>query len=301
MDKFLQTVLIGVIIGSIYGFIAIGMVLVYRTTNVLNVAHGGIGILIGYVAWDLTTHGTPYYLGVAIAVALATVLGFLFEWLVIRRLHGEPILQTGTTLGLYILLYGVTLLPNRWTSFQFQILPSPVLNKGFRVPHTNNQLVSYDQLSLLVCLLVLSLGLYWMLRKTRIGLAMRAMADDPSAASLMGIRHEIVSRVVWTISFALAGLSTVLVAPILTLDIISVALLTVKALTVAFVGGLVSLPLTLVGAVSLGILESGSDIYFPHVNQLKPAWPFILMLGVLMIRFASRRKTIPEDAPVAAA
>jgi len=302
MDKLIQMLVIGVILGSIYGFIAVGMVLVYRTTNVLNIAHGGIGILSAYMAWDLIVlRRYNYYVGVTIGILFAALLGFFFEWFIIRRLAGQPALQTGTTLALYILLQGVTGMPNRWTKLQFQILPSPLINKGFRVPRSNNQLVTYDQLVLLVSLTVIAIALYWTLRRTRIGLAMRAVSDDPSAAPLMGIRHEIVSRVVWTVSFALSGLTTMLLAPILLLDGITLSLLTVKALTVAFVGGLVSLPLTIAGAITLGVLESSSDIYWSTAPWLKPAWPFILMLSVLAVRFALGRKTILEDAPAVAA
>lgn len=302
MDMFLQMALIGVILGAMYGFIAVGMVLVYRTTNVLNVAHGGIGILSAYIAWDLIVlRRFNYYVGVTIGILFAAVLGCFFEWVVIRRLAGQPALQTGTTLALYILLQGVTGMPSSWTKLQFQILPSPLINKGFRVPHTNQQLVTYDQLILIVSLTIVAIALYWMLRRTRVGLAMRAVSDDPSAAPLMGIRHEVVSRVVWTVSFALSGMTTMLLAPILLLDGITLSLLTVKALTVAFVGGLVSLPLTIAGALALGVFESGSDIYAPSVGWLKPAWPFLLMLCVLAFRFARGRKTILEDAPAVAA
>jgi len=301
MDKLLQMLVIGVILGSIYGFIALGMVLVYRTTNVLNIAHGGIGILSAYIAWDIIVlRGYNYYVGVTVGILFAAVLGFFFEWVVVRRLAGQPALQTGATLALYILLQGVSGVPSRWTKLQFQILPSPLINKGFRVPHTNNQLVTYDQLTLLVSLAVIAIALYWTLRRTRIGLAMRAVSDDPSAAPLMGIREEIVSRVVWTVSFALSGLTTMLVAPILLLDGITLSLLTVKALTVAFVGGLVSFPLTIAGAITLGVVESSSDLYWPTVPWLKPAWPFILMLCVLGFRFLQGRKTILDDTTAVA-
>lgn len=300
MEKLLQMLVIGLTLGSVYGFIAIGMVLVYRTTNVLNVAHGGIGILAGYIAWDLIVlRDLPYYLGVAIGIVFAATLGFFFEWIVIRRLSGQPGLQTGTTLALYVMLTGITGMPKVWTESQFQILPSPLLNKGFRVPKTNDQLVTYDQLILTVALTVFSIALYWMLRRTRLGLAMRAISDDPTAAPLMGIRHETVSRIVWTTSFALSGLTTMMVAPVLLLDGITLSLLTVKALTVAFVGSLVSLPLTVVGALSLGILESSSDLYWFEYQWLKPAWPFILMLVVLGVKMARGRKEIAEDAAVA--
>ena len=298
----------------------------------LNVAHGGIGILSAYIAWDLIVlRGYNYYLGVTIGIVFAAVLGFFFEWVVIRRLAGQPALQTGTTLALYILLQGITGMPNRWTKLQFQILPSPLINKGFRVPHTNRQLVTYDQLILVVSLTVIAIALYWMLRRTRVGLAMRAVSDDPSAAPLMGIRHEVVSRVVWTVSFALSGLTTMLVAPILLLDGITLSLLRElvriapdplsqrsyceEALQLAQeLGDRLSvaklwnsmgrqeeaLQLTIAGALSLGVLESWSDIYVPNVGWLKPAWPFLLMLCVLAFRFAQGRKTILEDAPAVA-
>lgn len=302
MEKLLQMLVIGVLLGATYGFIAIGMVLVYRTTNVLNVAHGGIGILSAFVAWDLVVlRHIPYYAGVAAGLLLAGVLGFVFEWLIIRRLAGQPSLQTGTTLALYVLLLGVTGMPRQWTNNTFQIMPSPLANKGFRVPATRNQLVTYDQLILLVALMVVSASLYWMLRRTRIGLAMRGIADDASAADLMGIPYGLVSRVVWTMSFALSGLTTMLMVPIQLLDSLTLSLVTVKALAAAFVGGLVSLPLTIAGALTLGILESTSDLYVPQVTWLKSAWPFILMLGVLITAFARGRKSILDDPSAVAA
>src|SRR2546421_11926968 len=101
MRKVIERAIIIITLGSIYGFIAIGMVLVYRTTNVLNVAHGGIGILSAYIAWDLIVlRGLNYYLGVTIGILFAAVLGFFFEWIVIRRLAGQPALPTGTALAL---------------------------------------------------------------------------------------------------------------------------------------------------------------------------------------------------------
>jgi branched-chain amino acid transport system permease protein len=302
MEKFLQVLVLGLVGGSVYGFIAIGMVLVYRTTGVLNVAHGGIGVLCAYVAWDLITlRGVPYYLGILAGVVLAAGLGAVFEWGVVSRLAGQPALQSGATLGLYVLLQGITFMPSWWTTKIFQILPSPLLNKGFRLDAAQGQYVSYDQLLMVTALASVSVGLYWMLRRTRLGLAMRAVSDDTSAAPLMGIRYEAVSRVVWTMSFSLSALTTMLLAPILLLDNISLTLLTVKALTVAFVGGLVSLPLTVAGALLLGCLEAASDLYWGSVTQLKHSWPFLLMLAVLVVRSSRGRRSVLDDAPAVAA
>jgi branched-chain amino acid transport system permease protein len=301
MSKFGQVLVIGVIAGSIYGFIAIGMVLVYRTTGVLNVAHGGIGILSGYVAHEvINIRHQPYYEGILGGVAMACLLGYLFELIVVRRLPGRPDLQTAATLGLYVLLLGVVVTVPWWTTNAFQVLPSPLLNKTFRVPGTR-QAVTYDQVVLIVALALFSAGLYWMLRRTRIGLAMRAVSDSSRAAGLMGIKPEMVSRVLWIVGFGLSGLTTMLVAPITLLDANALSLLTLKALTVAFLGGLVSLPLTVAGGVILGILEAFNDLYLVHLPDLKYAWPFILMVLALGWRSAEKRRSVIADAPVVAA
>ena len=301
MSKLLQVLVIGVITGSIYGFIALGMVLLYRTTGVLNIAHGGIGILSGYVAHELINfRGQPYYVGILGGVVFGALLGFLFELLVVQRLQGQPALQTAATLGLYVLLQGATFTVPWWQNQAFQVLPSPLLNKTVRVPGTN-QFVTFDQLVLVAALALFCFGLYYMLRRTRIGLAMRAISDDSAAAGLMGIKPQWVSRILWTTGFALSSLTTMLLAPITLLDNTSLNLLTLKALTVAFLGGLVSLPLTVLGALILGTLETANDLYWVNVPDLKYAWPFILMFGVLLFRFSQGRRSILDDAPVVAA
>jgi sulfate-transporting ATPase len=302
MSKLLQVLVIGVITGSIYGFIAIGMVLVYRTTGVLNIAHGGIGILSGYVAYEMIHfRHQPYYLGLACGVATACLLGFLFELIVVRRLPGRPDLQAAATLGLYVLLLGVVVTVPWWTtSSSVQVLPSPLVNKTVRIPGTL-QVITYDQIVLMAALALVSGGLYWMLRRTRIGLAMRAVSDSSEAAGLMGIKPEVVSRVLWVMGFALSGLTTMLIVPITLLDNTTLSLLTLKALTVAFIGGLVSLPLTVAGGMILGCLEVANDLYFVSLPDLKYAWPFILMVVVLLRRSTERRRSVIDDAPVVAA
>jgi branched-subunit amino acid ABC-type transport system permease component len=297
MEKFLQMMVIGTVVGSMYGFTAFGVVLVYRTTRVLNVAHAGIGVMSGFIAWDLVTvHGLPYYLGLTVAVGAAAVLGFLFDALVLRWMAGQPLLQTGATFVLAIVLAGVTSLPTKWTESNIYELPTPLQGKRYRVPLADHYL-TYDQLVLLASLVVFTAATYWMLRRTRPGIALRALADDPSTASILGIRRKWLQRTVWTASFALSGLTTLLVMPMLTLDRTALGLITMKALTAAFVGALVSVPLMAVGALGLGILEAASDLYWTtRFPWLKAALPFLLMVGYLGINTARGRKIVLEDA-----
>jgi sulfate-transporting ATPase len=299
MAKLLQMLIIGIIYGSLYSLIAMGIVLVYRTTGVLNIAHGGIGVLAGFVAWDLDTKsGWPYFPALGVGILVAILIGLAFEYFVIRRL-ATPALATVSTLGLFLVLQGFVFIPRRWGSTWGQPFISPIADKRVEVPGANF-FVSYDQIVLVVHVALFFAGIYFMLRRTRIGLAMRAVSDDPVAARLMGIRQRYVAPVVWGLAFGLSGLTTMLLAPITFLDNLSLTALTLKSIAVAFVGGLVSLPLTVAGAMLLAMLEAFTDLYLRDIEGLAQAWPFILMLVVLVARFTRGTKAL-EDTAVAQA
>jgi branched-subunit amino acid ABC-type transport system permease component len=280
VTKFIQTLVIGVQYGCIYALIAMGMVLVYRTTGVLNIAHGGIGVLAGFVAWDLNSlRNWPYFAAIAAGIAVAIVSGLLFERFIVQ---------------------GLVFVVPWWGNTWGQAFDSPFRTwKPVAIPGANYS-VSWDQLVLFGNVIVFFAGLYYILRRTRVGLAMRAVSDDPTAARLMGIRERLVSPVVWGMAFGLSGLTTMLLAPILNLDNTSLTAFTLKALTVTFVGGLTSLPLTVAGAFALSGLEVWSQLYAGSVKGLSDAWPFIILIVVLVARFARGTKAL-EDTAVAPA
>ena len=299
MEKLLQTLIIGLIYGSLYALIAMGIVLLYRTTGVLNIAHGGVGVFAGFLAWDLNSlRGWPYFPALGVGVLVAIIIGLAFEFLVVRRL-ASPALATVATLGLFIIRQGFVFIPRSWGSTWGQAFISPVADKRVQIPAANYA-VSYDQIILVVHVMLFFGGIYFMLRRTRLGLAMRAVSDDGVAARLMGIRQRLVAPVVWGLAFGLSGLTTMLLAPITFLDNLSLTALTLKSIAVAFVGGLVSLPLTVFGAMLLALLEAATDIYLPSVDGLAQALPFLLMLVVLITRFSRGTKTL-EDTAVAGA
>ena len=300
MSKFIQTLVIGLEYGCIYALIAMGMVLVYRTTGVLNIAHGGVGVLAGFVAWDLNTiRNWPYFAAIAAGIAVAIASGLLFERFIVRKL-ASPALATVATLGLFLLLQGLVFVVPWWGNTWGQVFDSPFRDwKQVAIPGADYS-VSWDQLILFGNVLVFFAGLYFVLRRTRVGLAMRAVSDDPTAARLMGIRQKLVAPVVWGMAFGLSGLTTMLLAPILNLDNTSLTAFTLKALTVTFVGGLVSLPLTVAGAFALSMLEVWSQLYVGDVKGLSDAWPFIILIVVLAARFARGTKAL-EDTAVARA
>jgi sulfate-transporting ATPase len=298
VTKLIQTLIIGLEYGCVYALIAMGMVLVYRTTGVLNIAHGGVGVLAGFVAWDLNTlRGWPYFAAIATGIGVAISAGLLFERFVARKVP-NPFLVTVATLALFLLLQGLVFVVPWWGNTWGQVFNSPFANKRVAIPGANYA-VSWDQLVLFGNVLLFGGGLYFILRRTRVGLAMRAVSDDPTAARLMGIRQKVVAPVVWGLAFGLSGLTTMLLAPILLLDNTSLTAFTLKALTVTFVGGLISLPLTVAGAMTLSLLEVSTQLYLPNARGLSDAWPFIILIVVLVARFARGTKAL-EDTAVAA-
>lgn len=295
MGKFLQTIIIGVISGALYSLLAMGMVLVYRTTGVLNIAHGGVGVLAGFVAWDLVVkRGWPFYAGVLAGIAFAVVLGLVFERWVVRRMPTAGA-RTVATLGLFLLAQGMVFVVPWWSDNSAQIFPSPWAGRTVEIPGADYA-VSYDQLILLGTVVLFFLGLRHMLRRTRLGIAMRAVSDDPAASRLMGVHEDRVSPVVWGLAFGIAALSIMLIAPIQLLESGTIVAFTLKALAVTFVGGLVSLPLTILGAMILAMLEAFTQIYAAEILGLSDAWPFILMVAVLVVRLIRPTKVLGEQA-----
>jgi branched-subunit amino acid ABC-type transport system permease component len=228
------------------------------------------------------------------------VLGFLFERLVVRRLP-SPALATVATLALFLVLQGFVFVVPWWGNTWGQVFDSPFANKTVGIPGANYS-VSWDQLVLFGSVGLFLVGLYFILRRTRLGLAMRAVSDDPTAARLMGIRPRLVAPVVWCLAFGLSGLTTMLLAPILSLDNTSLTAFTLKALTVTFIGGLISLPLTVVGGLALALLEVSTQLYVTNRTGqgLSDAWPFVMLIVVLLARFARGTKAL-EDTAVAPA
>src|SRR5688500_18506597 len=277
-----------------------GMVLVYRTTGVLNIALAGVGVRAGLVRCALhTLRAWPDFAAIITGIAVAVASGLLFERFIVRKL-AAPALATVATLGLFRLLRGLVFVVPWWGNTWGQAFDSPFRTwKPVSIPGANYA-VSWDQLVLFGNVIAFGAGLYFILRRTRVGLAMRAVSDDPTAARLMGIRQRLVSPVVWGLAFGLSGLTTMLLDPILNLDNTSLTAFTRKALTVTFVGGLTSLPLTVLGAFALSGLEVWSQLYMREVKGLSDAWPFIMLIVVLMVRFARGTKEL-EDTAVAPA
>lgn len=284
-----QIVFNGIVRGMVYGLVALGIVLVFRASGVINFAQGQFGAFGASVMSVLfVNNGLSFWVTFPLAIVSGAILGGLTELLVVRRLFSQPrLLLFVATIGVSQVILLV----------QLQ-LPTIETNLPFPTPWTSIYTINDDftvrgeQLVVLTAVPAIVLALAFILQRTRFGLAVRTAADNPSAASLSGVRVKAVSTQVWVLAGTLAAVSALIAAPILnqrTSDI-SVALgpdLLLRGLVAALVGGMVSFPLALLGGVLVGIIEvlviTNGD---PGTDALVM---FILLVLLVLVRARAQR------------
>jgi branched-subunit amino acid ABC-type transport system permease component len=244
----------GLALGGVYALAATGLVLIYRVSGVLNFAHGAVAMFATFVAYQVSVlAGWPPVLGLLAALVTGAVVGFLIEYLTIRPLAGRSALtKVAVTIGWLLVLQTAAGLIWGDTSYHAPVEVAPT--SGFVVPGVDVR-VGWDQLTIFLVALGLSLGIAAVLRYTTLGAAMRAVADDPATARLWGINVNRVTAASWMIGSAVAAVAGVLITPLINFNTYSLTILVIDAFTAALIGRLVSLPMTLVGAVLLGIAQ----------------------------------------------
>ncbi|HEV2889709.1 MAG TPA: branched-chain amino acid ABC transporter permease [Frankiaceae bacterium] len=279
----MSNLVLGCVYGGIYGLIAVGIVLVYRGTRVINFAQGEIGTFSLYLAWYVTVErGMPWWCGALAALAGATAIGLLFERLVVRRMHDATRLSVAVaTVGLALFLLAVEI--KAW-GLSPRSFPAPVGGVGtkvFGVYVTPTQVIS------LVVVLAAGLGLAALLKRTDFGLGVLAASDDPTAVRMVGVRLSHVSAFTWGVGAALAAVAAVLFEPTVTVFAPDYAgRLFIAGLVAALVGGLSSLPGAFVGGIAVGMIE-----VFVRDKTLTWTFPgtttvamFVVILLVLLLR-----------------
>ncbi len=280
MGKFVQLVVDGLSTGSVYGAIALAIVLVNQATGLVNFAQGGMAVLAAYVAWVATTHGVPLVLAIVASVLFSLVLGAVVErWLMRRFEGGDPDTAVVATIGLLTLVTGVC--GWLWT-YNNQQFPSlfplgtvSVLDVSISIRSIGTTLVIVVAMILLQVLFV----------GTKLGLALRAVAVNPQSAALSGLDVGRLLMVGWGLAAALGAVAGALVAPQLTLTPGMLDTTLVYALAAVILGGLTSPVGVVVAAWIIGVLENLAAVYVPFIGfDLKVAVPFALIVVVLVVR-----------------
>lgn len=250
-----EIVVLGAITGLTYGLLAVGLTLIYRTSRVINFAHGEMGALPALLIPILVLgHGWNYWLAVPLAIMAAVAAGAATEVLVIHRLrHAPRLIVLVATIGVAQVLFVSNLLIPRSGALGDGVYPTPI---GWRLTVGDYVLTPGHVLIFLVAPAA-ALAVTVFLNQTRLGLGSRAAAENRECASLLAIPVHRVSLVVWSIAGTLAGVSAILVGPTQPLqaqDALGPSLM-LRALTAALIGGFVSLPRVFAGGIAIGVVE----------------------------------------------
>lgn len=277
MEQFLQLTLSGVTNGAIYALVALGFVLIYKASDVINFAQGELMLVGAYVAYFFIAQmGLNWPLGVFLTLGVAVVLGVVIERTVLRPLIGEPIISViMVTIGLASLLRAIVLAI--WT-------PLPRAFPAF-IPTGEVEIlgaiVSIDRLWA-IGIAVVMLGLFTLFfRRSSDGIAMRAVADDQQAALSMGISVQRIFAMAWSIAAVTAAVAGILLANIVGVSgyISNIGL---RIFPVVILGGLDSIPGAIVGGIIIGVLEAWTGGYIGQgLNQVIP---FVVLVIILMVR-----------------
>jgi len=276
---FWQLVVNGIAVGSIYALVALGLVLIYKTTEVLNFAQGELGMAATFLAYGMITAlGFPFPVAFAGACLFGFLLGVLIEFLFLRRADNPTLLGLIViTLGCEMILYG---LASHFGGTDTKAFPSPI--SELKVYHFGNVIVSQLNLVIMIVSVSLMAGLFCFFKFSRVGVAMRAVAQNEDAAKVMGIKVSRIKALTWGIASMLGAVAAILIAPITLLDPNMMLDPLLKAFAAAVLGGMESLPGAAVGGWILGIVENLVGGYLS--TELKTSVAFVIIVVVLSIR-----------------
>jgi branched-chain amino acid transport system permease protein len=279
-----QSLVIGIVAGSGYGLIALGLVLVYKSTGIFNFAQGEFGTVAVFALWGAHSAGVPYVGAMLLGVLAALASGLATERFVVRPLFSAPrVTLLVATAGVALFAIGAEL----WIGHSQLRFVAPALGRLDRLS-VFGFAVSDQRLLVIVTLVALAVAGAFFFSRTNLGLAVLGLSQNPLATELMGISAERLSRFTWGAAAILGGLGGILSAPLaggfgpgfVTLSSL------IPAFTAAVLGGMNSLPGALVGGIVVGVAESiavGSPVS-EHIPGLPSVVVFALLVAVLTFR-----------------
>ena len=274
----------GVIGGATYGFIALGLVLVYKSSGVFNFAQGEFGTVAVFALWLAHNNGVPYFFAMIIALAAAALMGLVTERVVVRPLFDAPrVTLLVATAGVALLAIGVEI----WFGEPKLRSVDPALPKLGRISILGVRL-SDQELLLMLMLAVLGIALAIFFNRTNLGLAILGASQEPTATELVGISVKRLSTFTWALAALLGGMAGILAIPIgkafgpgaLTAGML------IPGFTAAVVGGMTSLPGAFVGGTIVGVAQSVavSASVFEDVPGQAALMVFLILVAILTIR-----------------
>ena len=276
--EIVQVLVSGATIGSVYALVALGLVLLYRTTRILNFAHGDIGVLATFIAYSIfTSLKLPFGLSFLLALVAAAAIGALIYLLLVKPAKNR------SELGLLILTLGLALALGGLDALVFgsdnKLIPTLMSD---RIVHLAGASFSLASLVTAAFGLVLMLALWVLLSFTKLGLAMRAVAQREDVAEAMGLPVRVVLMATWAAAAVLAAAAAMLFAPSTLLNPTMMLDPLSKGFVAAVIGGMNSLPGAVLGGYVLGILELLVGVYLSL--EFKASFAFLIVIIVLVTR-----------------
>ena len=280
----------GLALGGVYALSGVGMVVLYQATGVVYLAFGAVGGMGALIAWSLINAGAPGWIGWLVCVAFGALVtlgyGMLFGPLLAKR---DPLVKATATLGLLLVLFGVMDLLWTTSGGQSRAITLPTDNSGFSVAQVQVNWTQVIGLGLGIAIAVVT-GAF--LRYTKLGTAMRAMANDREITATLGVPVRRVEAAAWLGCGVLAGVAGILLADMVALDATTLTFLVIYTLAAALIARLRSIAFTFVAAIVIGLVQ---NLLTPisSVGNYNDMTPFVLA-AVALLAF-SRRSVVSRS------
>ena len=276
MHEFWQQVFSGLAAGSVYASVALALVMIYRSTDLVNFAQGEMAMFSTYIAWTLVNAGMPFWGAFAVTLIVSFVGGMVIERVVIRPVENAPVLAAVVvTIGLLLIFNSVA----GWIyTYTVQDFPSPFPDRPLF-----HALITTRDLGVIAVTLIMLVLLFLFFRFTSTGLAMRAAAQNPASARLCGIRVGRMLAIGWGLAAAIGATAGIMVAPVLFLDPNMMGGVLLYAFAGALLGGITSPVGAVVGGLIVGVTENLVGTYL-IASQLKLSVALALIILVLVFK-----------------
>jgi branched-chain amino acid transport system permease protein len=277
MEAILHQVFSGLATGGIYASLALALVMIYQSTNHINFAQGEMAMFSTYLAWSMIDGGMPYWWAFLITVVVSFVVGIMIERVIIRPVEHAPVLSIITVfIALLVIFNSVA----GWIfTYTIKTFPSPFPEQ----PLFGNRYISSHELGSIGITLLVLVALYLFFRFTPLGLAMRAVAQNPLSSRLVGIRVGWMLALGWGLAAAVGAVAGMLVAPVVYLEPNMMAGVLLYAFAAALVGGIDNPFGAVVGGFAVGVLENLLGAYVIG-TELKLTVALVLIIGVLLFK-----------------
>ncbi|HZG70088.1 MAG TPA: branched-chain amino acid ABC transporter permease [Chondromyces sp.] len=273
-----QQIISGLAHGSLYALAALGLVLIYKTSDLVNFAQGEMAMITTFVSFTfLSTTGLGYWGSFVFALIFAAIFGIVVEKTFMQRVQKAPVIsQIILTLGLYMAFRGLA-----GMIWGYDPRTYPEAMKGAPIS-LGNVHITPNEIFIFGITIGLMLVFFYLFRHTMTGLAMRAASQNLQTSALMGISVSTIFAMTWAISSILGGIAGMLIAPITFLDPNMMGEVAIKAFAAAVLGGFTSLPGAVIGGLFIGLFENLVAGYISA--ELKTAFVFFLIILILYVK-----------------